>query len=529
MRGIRPHLSIILRVLFTLAIALVAFAGRAGAQSWPTWTADCTNNHVAQSVVGNVTWTPALCQEFNEGIVAGTAVPMDQNKVAWAYDTCTAPCGEGNNEIEQYCPPPGYVGGAPAGCANGFSTATNNEYIDSSGHLVIQAFNPNFGNPGVGTWYSARIKSELIQNFQYGRIEASMELPNTTNQGLWPSFRSLGSSVDSGVPCPACGEADFMEVWSPQVDTGPGPGGNRSTIHTTLTGGTGIGGAYTFPTGMANDTNFHAYGVIWSFDMMQFYVDTPAQPFLILTQSDLSSTDTWPFNAPIFLISNIAVGGTRGGTPSISTPDPGQMRVDYMRQYTPSAVSPPDMGTPPSITVAAGATSGNTSTIMPTPPGAFGVPGTTWYSFINCTTNAPAASCSVSTNDPLNHHVFNLTQDTTITVTFNSTAPASLVRRLDPRQWSRRMQVAIPGLLCFALLLLLMRRTRMARGFRYGVALGSVMLMVTIIASCNSTGTGGGQRTGTEPGSYTITVNAFTQSNATGTPDATATVDVTVT
>jgi hypothetical protein len=90
------------------------------------------------------------------------------------------------------------------------------------------------------------------------------------------------------------------------------------------------------------------------------------------------------------------------------------------------------------------------------------------------------------------------------------------------------MQVAIPGLVCFALLLLLARRTRMARGFRYGVAPGSVMLMVTIIASCGS-GTGGGQRTGTEPGSYTITVNAFTQSNTTGTPDATATVDVTVT
>jgi hypothetical protein len=78
-------------------------------------------------------------------------------------------------------------------------------------------------------------------------------------------------------------------------------------------------------------------------------------------------------------------------------------------------------------------------------------------------------------------------------------------------------------------LLLLMRRTRVARGFRYGVALGSVMLMVTIIASCNSTGTGGGQRTGTASGSYEITVNAFTESNTTGTPDATATVDVTVT
>ena len=187
------------------------------------------------------------------------------------------------------------------------------------------------------------------------------------------------------------------------------------------------------------------------------------------------------------------------------------------------------MGTPPSITVAAGATTGNTSTIMPTPPPGT-PPGTTLYSFINCITNAPAASCSISTNDPLNHNVFNLTQDTTVTVTFNSTAPASLVRRLDPRQWNRWVRVAIPGLICFTLLLPLARRTRVARGFRYGVALGSVMLMVTIIASCDSAGTGGGQRPPPSPtGSFTIKVNAFTESNTTGTPDATATIGVTVT
>jgi len=193
-------------------------------------------------------------------------------------------------------------GGAPVGCPVGFSTATNTEYVDSSGHLVIQAYNLNFGNLGVGTWYSARIKSELIQNFKYGRIESSMELPNTTNQGLWPSFRSLGTSIDTGVPFPACGEADFMEVWSPQVSSGPG--GNRSTIHTALTASPGIGGAFNFPSGQANDTNFRAYGAIWSFGMMQFYVDTPAQPFLILTTSDLSSSDTWP-SMPNFFFSRI--------------------------------------------------------------------------------------------------------------------------------------------------------------------------------------------------------------------------------
>ncbi|MGC2421217.1 MAG: glycoside hydrolase family 16 protein [Candidatus Acidiferrales bacterium] len=532
MKGVRARLKIILRAAVVGAIALVAFAGRAGAQSWPTWTADCTNNSVPHSVAGTVTWTPALCQEFNEGIVAGSAVPMDQNKVAWAYDTCTAPCGEGNNEIEAYCPPPGYVGGVPAGCPTGFSTATNTEYVDSSGHLVIQAYNPNLANPGVGTWYSARVKSELVQNFMYGRIESSIELPNTTNQGLWPAFWSLGTDIDSGSGWPTCGEADIMEVWSPQVDSGPGPGGNRSTIHTGVTVGVDIpaGEAYSFTPPATNDGAFHAYGVIWSYNMMQFYVDDPTKPFFIATPESIPAppADQWPFNAKIFLITNIAVGGTLGGTPSVSTPDPGQMLVDYVRQYTPSAVSPPNFGTPPAITVTAGATTGNTSTISPTPPPGT-PPGTTWYSYIDCTTNAPAASCSISTNDALNHFVFNLTQDSTITVTFASTARRGwLPYRLDPRRWGPRTQITIPALFLFALLLFIVRRTGTARGFRYGVALGSLVLIGTILASCGGNGSGGGQGNGTTAGAYTITVNAFTESNTTGTADATATVNVTV-
>ena len=92
---------------------------------------------------------------------------------------------------------------------------------------------PNNGS----TWFSARMKTQGLQNFQYGRIEASIQLPDTTNQGLWPAFWSLGSDINT-TPWPACGETDFMEVWSPQVLNGPGPAGNRTTIHTTVTAAT---------------------------------------------------------------------------------------------------------------------------------------------------------------------------------------------------------------------------------------------------------------------------------------------------
>jgi len=192
----------------------------------------------------------------------------------------------------------------------------------SGGNPIIP---PNSGS----TWYAARMKTQGLENFQYGRIEASIKLPDTTNQGLWPAFWSLGSDITT-TPWPACGETDFMEVWSTQVLGGPGPGGNRTTIHTTATDGSGVqpNGAYPFPSGQANNTAFHTYGTIWSANMQQFYIDNPLQPYYITTPGDLCAKDTWPFNAQIFLITNIAVGGTLGGTPSTSTPNPAVMMLD---------------------------------------------------------------------------------------------------------------------------------------------------------------------------------------------------------
>jgi beta-glucanase (GH16 family) len=346
--SIRMDSGFVCRSRVLLAIVLLSLCGavRAHAQ------ASCTG--VSNDPQGAVTWNPKWCEEFN-----GAQGPPDTT--VWSFDLGNG--GFGNNEIETYCGPPGYSGN-PSNCPTAFSTTTANAYVDGSGHLVLQAIDAG------GTWYSARMKTEGLENFQYGRIEASIQLPNTTNQGLWPAFWSLGTDIDATPPVqwPACGETDFMEVWSTQVDSGPGPGGNRTTIHTSATDGSGLqpNGVFTFPSGQANDTAFHTYGMIWSANMQQFYIDNPLQPYYITTPSNLASGDTWPFNAQIFLLTNIAVGGTLGGTPSSSTPNPAVMMLDYIRQYLPSAaVSAPAMGTPPAITVTAGATTDNSSTFTP--------------------------------------------------------------------------------------------------------------------------------------------------------------------
>jgi len=279
-------------------------------------TGSCTG--VSSITINGTTYSPQWCQEFN-----GSAGPPDTT--AWNFDLGNNN-GWGNGEVEVYCGPPGYPNN-PSQCPTTFSTSTAPVYIDGSGHLVIQPINVN------GTWISGRMNTENIQNFQYGILEASIQLPNTTDQGLWPAFWSLGSDITT-VPWPSCGEADIMENWSPQVDNGAGPAGNNSTIHTALTGGSGVGARFTFPSGEAADTAFHTYGVIWTQNEMQFFVDNASSPFFTVTPSNLPSGDTWPFNQSIFTLLNVAVGGTLGGSTSGLT-NPGPMIVDYVRWYTP--------------------------------------------------------------------------------------------------------------------------------------------------------------------------------------------------
>lgn len=279
-------------------------------------TGNCSG--VSNITVGSTTYTPSWCQEFN-----GSAGSPDTT--VWNFDLGNNG-GWGNGEQEVYCGPPGYSGN-PSQCPTTFSTSTAPVYIDGSGHLVIQPRNVS------GTWISGRMNTEGKQNFSYGILEASIQLPNTTNQGLWPAFWTLGSNITT-VPWPTCGEADIMENWSPQVDGGAGTTGNNSTIHTAKTGGSGVGQRYTFPGGEATDTAFHTYGIVWTANEMQFFVDNASSPFFTVTPSSLPSGDTWPFNQDIFTILNVAVGGTLGGS-TTGLSNPGPLTVDYVRWYTP--------------------------------------------------------------------------------------------------------------------------------------------------------------------------------------------------
>lgn len=449
------------------------------------------------------TWNLAWSDEFN-----GTTI--DASK--WTFDHGNLNV---NNELEYYC--------GPAGDPDNQSPCDShdpNVYLDGTGHLVIQALRISSGTAAYSnSWTSARLKSQGLASFQYGRIESSMKLP--IGAGLWPAYWALGANIDS-VGWPQCGEQDYME--NVPATAGQGPTIISSTIHgPTYNGGNGLGQKYTFPAGDEVDTAYHTYGAIWSPSMIQFYVDDPAKVFFVRTASDVpGGTSQWVFNQNFFVLLNLAVGGAGSwpGPPDNTTPSPATMLVDYVRQYTASPVSAPSFGIPAAISVKAGATTGNTSSLGLSSSGNIG------RVYLSCSTDAPKASCAVSTNDPLDAYTVDfsrsLSQTASVTIsTAANTAQASLLP--DAPAGMIGIGVAIAIFASF-------RKMRVARRLLQ-TGLGCILLASLMAPSCGRPAGNPGAANnggGTAPGDYTVTVNAYTVSNTGATPDAIVNIPLTV-
>jgi beta-glucanase (GH16 family) len=453
------------------------------------------------------TWNlvPSQSDEFSGALNS----PIDSTK--WRFDHGNLNV---NNELEWYCGPVG-DGQNAAPC----DPTKANVYIDGSGHLAFQAFRINTTLTN-GSWTSSRMETNGTMTFLYGRLEANISLP--VGPGLWPAFWALGSNFAT-VQWPGCGEMDFME--NVPASGGLGPMKIRSTIHGPgYSGGNGLGQDFSFPSG--DVTTYHIYGAIWSPNMVQFYVDDPAKPFFIRTANDVpGGSSQWVFNHSFINITNLAVGGNFPGNPDATTPSPATMLVDYIHYYQAAPLTAPVLGNPPSISVKAGATTGTSSTFTP------GLTPGIGYVYFTCSTDAPKASCAITTADSLNHFVVNSSAAESVTVSVTTTANSvtpPLLFRPEIRIW---VPVAIAGLLALALFALA-RRMR-SRAWRFSwMLIAGLIFFGAMIAGC-----GGGAsnvtpppppNTGTTPGAYTVTVYAFTESNATDGTNAHADASVAI-
>lgn len=142
-------------------------------------------------------------------------------------------------------------------------------------------------------------------------------------QGLWPAFWLLGNNINV-TPWPACGEQDIME----HIDA-PSPDWIAGSIH-----GTNLNGSNEYSPAAFTASGWHTYGMIWSKASVSYYVDSPSNIYATFTPSNTSGT--WPFDSGsgVFIILNLAVGGSWPGNPDETTPFPSSMLVDYVRVYT---------------------------------------------------------------------------------------------------------------------------------------------------------------------------------------------------
>ncbi len=214
------------------------------------------------------------------------------NPSKWGYDIGTGNNGWGNSELQYYT-----------------SRADNAVVID--GVLRITARKENYSG---SNYTSARLLTKDKYSFKYGRVEARAKLP--AGGGTWPAIWMLGSNINT-VGWPACGEIDIMEH----------KGNDLNRIFGTLhypgrSGGNADGNTRVISNAT---TEFHNYSVEWSPASIQFFVDGQ------LVHSFVNSQAV-PFNHNFFLIMNVAMGGTFGGSvdPAFNS---ASMEVDYIRVY----------------------------------------------------------------------------------------------------------------------------------------------------------------------------------------------------
>ena len=131
----------------------------------------------------------------------------------------------------------------------------------------------------------------------------------------------LGSQGD----WPANGELDIME------HIGRNPGRVLSTIHTRAgSGAHGVGAAVTVPDSCSA---FHRYQMLWTERDITFGIDGVEHlTYPRLDVGPAGAARAWPFDAPQFMLLNLAIGGDLGG-PVDDRIFPLTMEVDYVRVW----------------------------------------------------------------------------------------------------------------------------------------------------------------------------------------------------
>ena len=292
------------------------------------------------------------------------------NSDIWTYDTGRG----GNGELQEY---------------------TRANVDEESGRLSITAKREKslwdffVGNSKLT---SGRIVSKSNLQVLYGRIEATIEVPNPSN-GLWPSLYLLGANIDD-VGWPESGSMALMQVGSAKALQ---QGQAKTRVDSSLFWENNNNGEVESHSDSINTVDltegYHTYAMDWTPDSITTYVDGNQ-----IMSKDISSAGCptcLAFHKPFFLSLSLAVGGSYTGIndeSDVTASLPAEMLVDYIRIYDNgfTQVSGSGYSAPPPVSTTVSSTeysttSSTTSTVLSTTALASTIDGTTGTS----TTSVP--------------------------------------------------------------------------------------------------------------------------------------------
>jgi beta-glucanase (GH16 family) len=231
------------------------------------------------------------------------------NSSKWTYDIERNKLGWYNNELQYY------------------SNARLDNARVQNGNLVITARQERLTSAadyGGQNYTSARLITRGLASWTYGFWEVRAKLP--CGLGTWPAIWMLGT----GGKWPDDGEIDILE----QKGTSAAEKLQiLGTVHTKAYNWAGgsKGVAKGASTSLPNAcTSFNNYQMTWDADRVSIGVN--GVNYFVYPNPKNASQQEWPFNAPQYLILNLAMGGDLGGNID-TTKLPAQMEVDYVRVY----------------------------------------------------------------------------------------------------------------------------------------------------------------------------------------------------
>ena len=171
-----------------------------------------------------------------------------------------------------------------------------------------------------GKIYSGRVYAHVKEGWKYGYIEGRIKLPK--GKGTWPAFWMMPVNYTGW---PDSGEIDIME------EVGYHPNYVSSSLHANAhvhTNNTQVT-KEVYCAGAEGD--YHVYAIEWTQEKITTFVDGK----VLLTYANRGlGHDDWPYDAPFYVILNLAWGGDWGGSQGVDESAlPVTMSVDYVRVF----------------------------------------------------------------------------------------------------------------------------------------------------------------------------------------------------